>query len=83
MKWSSCRVRGQKRKLSYRQAESGAANVNKKKNQQLGMLRPAHCSLYLLWSQERKEKKSVFFFPFHCNKFPVILFPPLSMEKAK
>ena len=34
------------------------------------MLRPAHCSLYLLCSQERKEKKSLFFFPFSLQQIP-------------
>ena len=36
------------------------------KKQRLEMLRPAHCSLYLLCSQERERKNSFpFFFPFH------------------
>ena len=33
------------------------------------MLRPAHCSLYLLCSQERKEKNSLFF-PFSLQQIP-------------
>ena len=28
-----------------------------KKKKQLGMFRPAHCSLYLLCSQEKEKKK--------------------------
>ena len=52
MTCSSCRVRGQKRKSSYRLAELGAVKVQKK----TGMCRPGHCSLYLLSSQERERK---------------------------
>ena len=61
---SSCRVRGQESKLSYRYAELGAVKVK-----ELGMFRPAYCSLYFLCSQERERGKThSFFFSFHCNK---------------
>ena len=42
---------GQKSKLRYRHAEIRAVKVKK-----LGMLRPDHCVLYLLCSQERERK---------------------------
>ena len=48
---------GQKSKLTYRHAELGAVKVKNK-----GMFRPAHCSFYLLCSQERKESISFLFF---------------------
>ena len=54
VKCSSYRVGGRKSKLSYRHAELGAVKVK-----QLGMFRPAHCSLYLLCSQERKREKPI------------------------
>ena len=31
------------------------------------MFRPAHCSLYLLCSQEKGKKNSFLSFTFHCN----------------
>ena len=55
MNCSSCRVRGQKSKLCYSHAELGA--VKEKKN--LGMFRLAHCSLYLLCSQEMEREKLI------------------------
>ena len=57
---SSCRVRGQKSKLSYRHSELGAVKWKKK----LGMFRPARCSLYLLCSQEREREKLIPLFSF-------------------
>ena len=49
--WNSCRVRGQKSKVSYRYAELGTVKVKKK----LGMFRSSHCSLYLLVLRKEKE----------------------------
>ena len=49
--WNSCRVRGQKSKLSYRYAEVGTG----KKKKKLGMFRSSHCSLYLLVLRKEKE----------------------------
>ena len=49
VKCNSCRIRGLKSKLSCRHAELGAVKIKKK----LGMFRPAHCSVYLVCSQER------------------------------
>ena len=73
-------MRGQRSKLSYRHAKLGAAKVkkkNKKTNKKnLEMLRPAHCSVYLLCSQERRKKTHFFFFLFTATNSPVILFPP-------
>ena len=57
---SFCRVRGQKSKLSFRHAKLGAVKVKKKRK--LEIFRPAHCSLYLLWSQERERKKLISLF---------------------
>ena len=55
---------GQKSKLIYRHSELGAVKAKK-----LGMFRPSHCSLYLLYSQEKKRKKELIclLFPLHCN----------------
>ena len=65
MSCSSCRIRGQKSKLSYRHAELGAVKVKKK---QLRIFRLAHCSLYFFFVLKKgKEKNSVLFFPFYCN----------------
>ena len=60
VKCSSRTIRGQKSKLSDRHAELGAVKGKP------GLLRPAHCSLYLLCSQERERKKliALFFFSF-------------------
>ena len=44
---------GGKSKPMYRHAELGAVKV---KNKKPGMFRPAHCSFYLLCSQERERK---------------------------
>jgi hypothetical protein len=56
---------GQKSKLTYRHAELGAVKVKNK-----GMFRPAHCSFYLLLSQERERKKPHFsFFLFTATGF--------------
>ena len=52
-------VRGQKSKLTYRHAELGSVKVRK-----VRMFRPAHCSLYLHYSQERKQKTYFIFFFF-------------------
>ena len=59
---SSCRLRGQKSKLSCRHAELGEVKVKK-----LGTFRPAHDSLYLC-PQKRENKNTFLFFPFHCNR---------------
>ena len=50
----------------------------------IGMHRPTHCSLYLLCSQERKEKNSLlfFFFLFTATNFPISLFPPYQWRKG-
>ena len=54
------------------------------KVKKIGMHRPAHCSLYLLCSQERKEKKltPLFFFLFTATNSPIILFPPYQWRKG-
>ena len=65
VKCGSCRVRGQKSKVSYRHAELGAVRVKKKK---LGLFRPARCSLIFFVLRKGKEKNSFLFFPFHCNR---------------
>ena len=67
MNCGSCRVRGQKSKLSYRHAELGAVKgkTNKQKNRNVQA-----CSLFCLsslFSGKRKEKNSFLFFPFHCG----------------
>ena len=62
MSCSSCRIRGQKSKLSHRHAELGAVKVKKK----LRIFRPAHCSIFFVL-KKGKEKNSVLFFPFYCN----------------
>ena len=58
---SSCRVREQESKLTYRHAEPGTAKRKKK-----GIFKSAHCFLYLLRSQEGEREKliSLFFNPF-------------------
>ena len=61
MSCSSCRVRGQKNKLTDMQVLH-ILQLKKK----LGKFRPTRSSLYLLCSQE-KEKNSFLFFPFHCQ----------------
>ena len=67
--FSSCRVGGQKSKLGYRHEELGAVKAKKKKN--LGMFRPAHCSLNLLCSQEREREKLIaLFFLFTATEPP-------------
>ena len=53
----NCWIRGQKSKLSYRHAEVEAV-----KAKTLRMFRPAHCSFYLLCSQEREREKPVALF---------------------
>ena len=46
----------------------GAVKVEKKKKKnKLEMFRPAHCSLYLLCSQEKGKKNSFLSFTCHCN----------------
>ena len=55
-KCSSCRLRGQKSKLSYRHAELGAVKVK------IGTFRPAP------GPQKRENKNAFLFFPFHCNR---------------
>ena len=50
---SSCGVRGQESKLSYRHAEPGMAKRKKKK----GIFSSAHCFLYFLCSQEGEREK--------------------------
>ena len=40
----------------------GAVTV--KKNEKLGAFRPAHCSLYLLFSQEREKENPIPLFSF-------------------
>ena len=70
MKCGSCRVKGQKSKLSHRHAELGAVKVKKKK---LGMFRPAHSSLYLLCSYERGRKEPHFSFFLFTTVMTVIL----------
>ena len=62
-KCSSCRVRGQKSKLSYRHSELGEVKVNNN-NQKLGMFSPAHSSLYILCPQEREREKLIPLFSF-------------------
>ena len=54
----------EKANFSYRHAEFRAVKVEKQKTKKLGMIRPAHCSLSLLYSQERERKthSSVFLF---------------------
>ena len=62
---SSCRVRGQKSKFSYRHAELGAVKVKEKKTRNVQA-----CSLFSLFSLcSGKEKKKLipFFFSFHCS----------------
>ena len=59
---SSCRVRGQKSKLSYRHLELGAIKVKK-----LGMLRPTHYFFIFFVFGKGKEKNSLPFIPFHWN----------------
>ena len=79
MKYSSCRVSGQKSKLGYRYTDIGTIKVKtetEKERIKLGIFGPAHCSLYLFCSQERERKKLIpllFFLPSHCNTRP--LFP--------
>ena len=67
---SSCGVRGQESKLSYRYAELGAVKVK-----ELGMFRPAHCSLYhfcsSLFSGKGKEKSHSSFFAFSLRQYHV------------
>ena len=66
VKCSSCRVRGQKCKLSHRHSELGSVKGKKK----LGMFRPAHCSLYTLCPQEREREKLIPLFSFSLQQFP-------------
>ena len=79
VKYSSCRVSGQKSKLGYRYTDIGTIKVKtetEKERIKLGIFGPAHCSLYLFCSQERERKKLIpllFFLPSHCNTLP--LFP--------
>ena len=63
LNYSSCRVREQKSKLSYRHVELGAVK-EKKKKKQLGMFRPAHTSLSILFLGKRKRKTHSSFFLF-------------------
>ena len=63
LNYSSCRVREQKSKLSYRHVELGAVK-EKKKKKQLGMFRPAHTFLYLFCSWEREREKLIPLFSF-------------------
>ena len=62
-KYSSCRVRGQESKLSYRHAEQ---EWLKKKTPKPGIFRSAYSSLHLLCSQEGEREKviSLIFFSF-------------------
>ena len=62
---NSCRVRGQKSKLSYRYAEFGAVKVKKR----LGLFRSSHCSLYLLVLRKEKEKKLLPFLYFSLQHY--------------
>ena len=65
LNYSSCRVREQKSKLSYRHVELGAVKAKKNKNKkQLGMFRPAHTSLSILFLGKRKRKTHSSFFLF-------------------
>ena len=58
-KCRSGRVRWQKSKLTYRHEELGSVKVREER-----IFRSAHCSLYLHYSQERKQKTYfIFFFP--------------------
>ena len=82
-KYSSCRVRGQESKLSYRHAEQ---EWLKKKTQKPGIFRSAYSSLHLLCSQEGEREKVISliffffftatnsFFCFHCN--------PITLESS-
>ena len=65
MNCSSCRVRGQRSKLSYRHAELGAVKVKKKQNKNPRNAKgPVHCFLYVLCSQEREREKLIALFSF-------------------
>ena len=64
VKCSSCRVRVQNSKFSYRHSELGAIKVNKNKKAKLGIFRPARCSIFFIL-RKGKEKNSFLFFFFH------------------
>ena len=58
MNCSSCRVRGQRSKLSYRHAELGAVKVKKKKNKTLGMLKGLFTVFFMFFVLRKGKEKN-------------------------